>query len=279
LIRHHLAATTFQCVSVAALLLLLSACKSPTRINGLTDRFLYTPTPAASYADRSIPTHFTAPLTTAPTNPVPDIEDLAVNPSPLQSQYPELETVELLSHEPINTESQDNQTYSGLTQAHSLVSFAPTAAAIPAIPPPAILPPATTPPPSTTTPTHQSFPSQSQRLLITGIRSNRGPVKVAIYKTASYFPNLSAASQTMVLPADQTEIETALNLSGEFAVAVYQDINSDGELNRSRLGVPVEPFAFSNNAMGRRGPPTFEQAMVVAPANANTPLDVIVNLP
>ncbi|MDX1927955.1 MAG: DUF2141 domain-containing protein [Pirellulaceae bacterium] len=104
------------------------------------------------------------------------------------------------------------------------------------------------------------------RLVISGVRPGRGNVKVAIFTDASSFPQPTSAIQTLELAAANTTLETTLPSLAQFAIAVYQDINADGELNRNRLGVPVEPFAFSNNAMGNRGPPSFDQAAIIQPA-------------
>jgi uncharacterized protein (DUF2141 family) len=115
------------------------------------------------------------------------------------------------------------------------------------------------------------------RLVISGVRPGQGSVKVAIFTDANSFPQPTAARQAFDLPATNPTLETTLPPMAQFAIAVYQDINSDGELNRNRLGVPVEPFAFSNNAMGNRGPPSFAQAAVIQPApNDVGPLAFIV---
>ena len=121
------------------------------------------------------------------------------------------------------------------------------------------------------------------RLVIAGVRPSRGKLKVAIYTYAGSFPNPASASQTLELSPTNPTVETLLPSMKQFAVAVYQDINSDGELNRNRFGIPTEPFAFSNNAMGKRGPPAFEQAVVVQPTEAgeggNKPFVVSIQLP
>lgn len=44
---------------------------------------------------------------------------------------------------------------------------------------------------------------------------------------------------------------------GTYAIAVYQDIDNNGKLNRDLYGRPEEPHAFSMNRFGRRGPPQF----------------------
>jgi len=46
---------------------------------------------------------------------------------------------------------------------------------------------------------------------------------------------------------------------GRYAVAAYQDLNGSGTLERSRLGLPLEPYALSNNA-GRGRRPSFDDA-------------------
>lgn len=48
---------------------------------------------------------------------------------------------------------------------------------------------------------------------------------------------------------------------GRYAVAVYHDLNGNGELDRVPPGLPTEPYGFSNE-VGRFGPPSFEGALV-----------------
>ena len=49
---------------------------------------------------------------------------------------------------------------------------------------------------------------------------------------------------------------------GTYAIAVFHDANGNGKLDRSFLGLPSEPYGFSND-VGRRGPPNFEAARIV----------------
>ncbi|KMO12483.1 DUF2141 domain-containing protein [Methylobacterium indicum] len=46
---------------------------------------------------------------------------------------------------------------------------------------------------------------------------------------------------------------------GSYAVAAFQDLDGDGRLGRTQLGLPTEPYGFSNGA-GRRGRPDFAAA-------------------
>jgi len=53
---------------------------------------------------------------------------------------------------------------------------------------------------------------------------------------------------------------------GSYALTVFQDLNGNGQLDRNLFGMPTEPFGFSNDAMGRMGPPDFDQAAIVVGA-------------
>lgn len=48
---------------------------------------------------------------------------------------------------------------------------------------------------------------------------------------------------------------------GRYAVAAFQDINDNGELDKLPPGLPAEPYGFSNE-VGRFAPPSFERALV-----------------
>lgn len=47
---------------------------------------------------------------------------------------------------------------------------------------------------------------------------------------------------------------------GTYALKVFHDVDGDGQLDTNMIGIPTEPYGFSNDAMGTFGPPSFEQA-------------------
>lgn len=49
---------------------------------------------------------------------------------------------------------------------------------------------------------------------------------------------------------------------GPLALSLFQDANGNNRLDMNTMGMPVEPFGFSNDAVGQFGPPKFEQAVV-----------------
>jgi uncharacterized protein (DUF2141 family) len=51
---------------------------------------------------------------------------------------------------------------------------------------------------------------------------------------------------------------------GRYAIVAFLDLDGDGELARTVLGVPREPIAYGNDAKPRFGPPPFEACVVGA---------------
>lgn len=49
--------------------------------------------------------------------------------------------------------------------------------------------------------------------------------------------------------------------SGEYWVRVYQDLNGNADLDKNYLGIPKEPYGFSNNVKPKFGPPDTEDML------------------
>lgn len=56
---------------------------------------------------------------------------------------------------------------------------------------------------------------------------------------------------------------------GTYAVSVIHDENDDGKLTFDGAGIPIEGYGFSRDAVGRRGPPKFDDAAVTVQEGAN----------
>ena len=70
--------------------------------------------------------------------------------------------------------------------------------------------------------------------------------------------------ETLSLPANGRTVRCSFGSvkPGTYAVKVFHDINSDGELNTSWIGWPQEPYGFSNDAPVNMGPPSFKLASI-----------------
>lgn len=47
---------------------------------------------------------------------------------------------------------------------------------------------------------------------------------------------------------------------GYYAIKAFHDANNNAKIDTNLIGIPKEQYGFSNNVMGRLGPPTFEQS-------------------
>ncbi|GIV33928.1 MAG: hypothetical protein KatS3mg031_1463 [Chitinophagales bacterium] len=101
---------------------------------------------------------------------------------------------------------------------------------------------------------------------ITGIKSVKGVINVALFNSASTF-NTEKAFRTMIaeITSSYMEIQFDSIPPDTYAFAVFHDENANGKLDQNVLGIPKEGFAFSNNAMGGFGPPNFSQASFFIP--------------
>jgi len=97
-----------------------------------------------------------------------------------------------------------------------------------------------------------------------GLESDRGSVAVALFDSAASFDQRAAAvALETLVPMNGLATWSIADLPvGVYAVAVYHDLNDNGELDRSTLGPPSEPYGFSNDARGTFGPPKFNSAAI-----------------
>lgn len=60
-----------------------------------------------------------------------------------------------------------------------------------------------------------------------------------------------------------------------YAIALYQDLNGNGKLDTNFLGIPKEPYAFSNNIKPVFSTPSFKQcSFEFSQANQNLSIDL-----
>ena len=57
---------------------------------------------------------------------------------------------------------------------------------------------------------------------------------------------------------------------GEYAIKLFHDVNGDGKMGTNLFGMPTEPFAFSNNAIGKMGPAKWKDAKFTVTNGNNT---------
>ena len=97
---------------------------------------------------------------------------------------------------------------------------------------------------------------------VENVSEHKGQLMVGLFNKKEHFlKEVFLGDQRPVGQSVMTMCFTGLE-PGAYAVSLYHDKNENGKLDANFLGIPNEPYAFSNNAKGWLGPPTFEECLI-----------------
>jgi len=98
------------------------------------------------------------------------------------------------------------------------------------------------------------------KIQLTNLGKETGKVMLNLLRNEAQMNNQEPAEASMMLnPAADGVSLTLHNLpAGTYGVQVMHDENGNGELDANLVGIPKEPWGFSNNAKGKFGPPKWE---------------------
>jgi uncharacterized protein (DUF2141 family) len=99
---------------------------------------------------------------------------------------------------------------------------------------------------------------------VSGITADRGRIYVAVYDRADTFPTSGRQLVRQILDPTASHLTAHFKdlPPGQYAAVAFQDSNGNGKLDKNFLGIPQEPYGFSNGARGSAGPPKFSEAAV-----------------
>ena len=108
------------------------------------------------------------------------------------------------------------------------------------------------PPPAETT---------SVTVVVSSLVSTTAAVRLYFYNTREGFLKSGKwAFFKSVKPQGKSEFTLPVDLpKGEWAVAITQDLNSNDKIDKNFLGIPTEPYAFSNNVHPTVAAPGFDE--------------------
>ncbi|MEM7541652.1 MAG: DUF2141 domain-containing protein [Pseudomonadota bacterium] len=119
---------------------------------------------------------------------------------------------------------------------------------------------------------------ESLTINLANVASSKGNVMVRVFADPDAFP-MKPEQQliSQIVPADKGEMQISFRAlaPGTYAVAVAHDENGNGELDFNFIGIPKEPYGFSNNAKGTMGPPKFSKAQF---AHGNAPTEISITM-
>lgn len=102
-------------------------------------------------------------------------------------------------------------------------------------------------------------------ITVTNIKEVVGNMRVGIYKVSNNFPDEKDTYKNKIYKINKTGSMTLVINDlpyGEYAIAVYQDKNKNGTMDKNFVGVPKEPFAFANNIKPKFSAPSFKDCEI-----------------
>ncbi len=109
-------------------------------------------------------------------------------------------------------------------------------------------------------------------LKINDLMEARGAIRVAVFQKEKDFLHTDKAVFLKVIEVNNIHpiyFEIDSLTYGEYAIAVFHDLNHNGKLDTNWLGIPKEPYAFSNDAGKKWKKPSFSEAKISFDARSN----------
>jgi uncharacterized protein (DUF2141 family) len=99
---------------------------------------------------------------------------------------------------------------------------------------------------------------------VENVNQKGGLLFVGLYDAASFAGGNAKPVHGTITPAVAGEMVVRLyeTAPGAYAVKVMQDLNANGRVDSNFVGIPTEPYGFSNDAKGILGPPSFDAAKI-----------------
>ena len=103
-------------------------------------------------------------------------------------------------------------------------------------------------------------PNSTLEVEITNIKKVDGSLRVALYKPTTEKFGTAKPDFHKVIPVGKSgKIIFKFELDpGDYAIALYHDINNNNQLDKNMVGYPKEPFGFSNNVRPVLSAPNFK---------------------
>lgn len=108
----------------------------------------------------------------------------------------------------------------------------------------------------------------SVAVLITGLRNDKGVVRIALQDDQKK----SLETRKVTISGHQAQTTFEGLPAGQYAIKFQHDENEDGKLNFGFMHIPSEGYGYSNNARGTMGPPDFKKTLFTLSGNTKLEL-------
>jgi uncharacterized protein (DUF2141 family) len=108
----------------------------------------------------------------------------------------------------------------------------------------------------------ESEPTSTLTVTITGLGTDKGRVMCGLFSGEESFAAKKDPFRAARIKCDGGSCRCVFSdvPHGEYAIAVFHDLNENSLLDTNLVGMPAEPYGFSRNAVARFGPPGYEDA-------------------
>ncbi len=96
-----------------------------------------------------------------------------------------------------------------------------------------------------------------------GVVPKGGDIRVAAFASAADY-EAGRATKGVIVEATGDRVRAVISdlPEGVYGFAIFQDEDGNEEVSKNFIGIPNEPYTFSNDARGRFGPPGFDEMAV-----------------
>lgn len=93
---------------------------------------------------------------------------------------------------------------------------------------------------------------------ISDLKNNTGSIRVALYNSDGTFLKTAYKSVSSDIKNNKATVTFTGIPTGEYGISTFHDENNNEVLDKNMVGIPSEDYAFSNEAKGFMGPPSYK---------------------
>lgn len=97
---------------------------------------------------------------------------------------------------------------------------------------------------------------------VSGITQIKGDIVLSLFDQKGLWLRKAVLNSKTAATGEKVVLIFPGLAEGEYAISAFQDLNGNANLDRNAIGIPSEPYGFSNDAAGNFGPPSFDDAKV-----------------
>ncbi len=97
----------------------------------------------------------------------------------------------------------------------------------------------------------------------------KGSLFIGIYDSEQTFMSAPKAKFKRIIVVDKSEMQISITdlPPGTYALSCFQDMNDNKKLDKNMVGIPSEPYGFSNNARPSFRAPRWDECTFYLPEN------------